>query len=260
MRTGCNTCLTIHRHARGFTLLELLIALSLSVVLMTLLVVGLNQITRDWERQGGKLDEKIDESLVLLQIEKAIIGTFAYRFKEQELSQDELIFEGSKTELSWVSTVSPGRDSHLTFWHIEIDDDKGLLLNVLPVYPGNLFKQLEKAQDPGSYYFKDYKIVLHYLVATANGKKEWQSNWSGKEENKFPLGVRISLSEKDSDAGDKKEFSVFSFIRATADIVANSGRGGNSAFGDGSSGAIFRNRPKGNAHPPANPFEAIFKR
>ena len=107
------------RKIRGFTLLELIIAMSLSAILMTVLVIGLRQISMDWEKQGKSLDNKIDQSLLLLQLEKAIIGTFPYRFKDQVLAKDELFFEGSQSSLSWVSTVSPNRNSRITFWHLE---------------------------------------------------------------------------------------------------------------------------------------------
>lgn len=207
------------KQVRGFTLLELLVAISLSAVLMTVLVVGLNQITRDFEKQGKGLDQKIDESLLLLQLEKAILGTFAYRFREQNLAKEELFFVGSKTELSWVSTVSPDRNNNLTFWHLDVGKDRGFSLNVLPAYPGNLHKQLEKAQakeQQPKIYFKDYKISLHYLGVTINKKKQWYSSWSAKEKNEFPLGVRIQFEPVENISGRDMGFSVFSFIRVIA--------------------------------------------
>lgn len=207
------------KQAKGFTLLELLIAISLSAVLMTVLVVGLRQISHDFEKQGKRLDQKIDESLLLLQLEKAILGTFAYRFKEQSLAREELFFEGSKTELNWVSTVSPGRNSSLMLWHLDAAEGKGFRLNVLPAYPGNLHKQLEKAQTEQEHpmiYFTDYEISLHYLGVTTNQKKQWQTSWSGKEKNDFPLGVRIQFEPLEDGSESEMDFSVFSFIRALA--------------------------------------------
>ena len=207
------------KQTKGFTLLELLIAISLSAVLMTVLVAGLRQISRDFEKQGASLDQKIDESLLLLQLEKAILGTFAYRYKEHSLARNELFFEGTKTELNWVSTVSPGRDSSLTFWHLNAADGKGFQLNALPAYPGNLRNQLEKTQTKNQQpmiYFKDYEISLHYLTVTINQKKQWQSSWSGKEKNEFPLGVRIQFKPLENSSESDMDFSVFSFIRTLA--------------------------------------------
>lgn len=213
--------LSLVKQTRGFTLLELLIAISLSAVLMTVLVAGLSQISRDFEKQGESLDQKIDESLLLLQLEKAILGTVVYRFKKQSLAREDLFFEGSKTELSWVSTVSPGRNNSLTFWHLDADDDQGFRLNVLPAYPGNLHQQLEKAQaeeEQPMIYFKDYKISLHYLGVTINQKKQWYSRWSGKDKNELPLGVRIQFEPTENSSESDMGFSVFSFIRVLANV------------------------------------------
>ncbi|MCU7799177.1 MAG: type II secretion system GspH family protein [gamma proteobacterium symbiont of Lucinoma myriamae] len=207
------------KQARGFTLLELLVAISLSALLMTVLVAGLSQITRDFEKQGESLDQKIDESLLLLQLEKAILGTFSYRFKEHSLAREELFFQGSKTELNWVSTVSPGRNNSLTFWHLDVAEDKGFRLNVLPAYPGSLHQQLEKAQakeELPMIHFKDYKISLHYLGVTINKKKQWYSSWSGKDKNELPLGVRIQFEPTENVPESDTGFSVFSFIRVLA--------------------------------------------
>lgn len=207
------------RHTKGFTLLELLIALSLSAILMTVLVTGLSQISSDWEKQGEKLEQKIDESLLLLQLEKAILGTFPYRFREHSLAQETLFFEGGKSKLSWVSTASPDHNNSLTLWHLEADQDNGFRLTVLPAYPGNLHKQLETAQTEQKHpmiFFKDYKVSMHYLVVTTNQKKNWQTSFSGTDKNEFPLAVRIQFEQKENVSQQDMDFSVFSFIRSNA--------------------------------------------
>lgn len=205
----------VYKKARssGFTLLELLIAISLSTLLMIVLVVGLNQITRDWERSGGTLDALIDDSLLLLQIEKAILGTFAYHYKENATAAKQLFFEGSKTSLKWVSTVSPDRSGGLTLWQVKVDDEQGLRLVTLPVYPGDLNKQLQRfelQQEKSPVYFKDYKIDIHFLSENIKNKKEWLSNWLAEDKKALPLGIRLAFNRVDEEA--ENNFEVFSFI------------------------------------------------
>ena len=237
----------------GFTLLELLIAVSLSAVLMTVLVVGLNSITRDWEKSGNKLDDKIDNSLLLLQLEKAIMGTYPYQSRESNIAKEQLFFNGTKTELSWVSTVSPARNSSLNLWHLATDENNGFTLNILPVSSGDLNKQREKAQSTAkepTRYFKDYKVSLHYLVETTNQHKEWKSSWSGKDEDKFPLGVKIQF-KLDDGSEQKLDFYVFSFIRASAETKSNR----NIGFG----GGLQRDIPSAGTGPVENPFSKLIK-
>lgn len=243
--------------SRGFTLLELLIAVSLSAVLMTVLVVGLNSITRDWEKSGNKLDEKIDNSLLLLQLEKAILGTYPYLSQENSVAQEQLFFDGSKTELSWVSTVSPERNSSLNLWHLAADENNGFKLNVLTVSSGDLNKQLEKAQSAEQepiHYFKDYKVSLHYLVETTNQHKEWKSSWSGKDEEQFPLGVKIQF-KLDDESEQNLDFYVFSFIRVNTS--ENSTVKNNPFFGGGSDSPFTSQEP--NAAPKSNPLLDLMK-
>ncbi|MCU7834266.1 MAG: prepilin-type N-terminal cleavage/methylation domain-containing protein [gamma proteobacterium symbiont of Taylorina sp.] len=206
-------------NSKGFTLLELLIAVSLSVILMTVLVVGLNSITRDWEKLGYKLDEKIDESLLFLQLEKAILGTFAYQYKESNTAKKQILFRGSMDELLWVSTVSPNQSSGLSFWHLKINhQNAGIQLKILPVYPGKPDKQLEE-QTNSSVYFTDYDVSLHYLSESTAGKKQWLKTWVSKGEEKLPLGIRIDFKTKNESLtadNNIRQFSIFGFIRASA--------------------------------------------
>ncbi len=241
-------------------MLELLIAVSLSAVLMTVLVVGLNGITRDWGKTGNKLDNSIDDSLLLLQLEKAIMGTYPYLSRESSVAEEQLFFNGSKMELSWVSTVSPARNSSLNLWHLAADENNGFKLNVLPLSSGDLNKQLEKAQSAEKEpirYFKDYKVSLHYLVETTNQHKEWKTSWSGKDEEKFPLGVKIQF-KLDNESEQNLDFYVFSFIRVHTSEKGTSNT--NPFFGGGNSPFTA---PDSNATPNTstknNPFLDLIK-
>lgn len=218
-------------HAKGFTLLELLIAVSLTAVLMTVLVVGLSLITRDWEKHGEHLDQALDESLLLLQMEKAILGAFPYKFKETSLAKEELFFAGASNELRWVSTVSPEHTSGLMLWHIKANEEGGMTVNVQAAYPGNLNKQLEKYQDknPDSpVYFKDFKISFFYLSENSQKIKQWSQNWDSKDKRGLPIGVRMVFKKSDEQLASMEQsdirnnYELFSFIRAGSGTAGRS--------------------------------------
>ncbi len=221
------------RAHQGFTLLELLIAVSLSAILMTVLTVGLNQITRDWEKSNVRLEQKLDESLLLLQIENALLGSYPYFFKENNLARAQLFFSGSEHELSWVSTVSPDRSAGLVLWHLQQAEQGGLKLIVQPAYPGDLQQQIEQTrtqQGKSSIYFADYKIAFSYLHEGNKKIKQWSKTWMAKEKNKLPLGVRIVLQHRDDKEADNmhSHYEIFAFIRAKT-------KGYTPSFGGGSS-------------------------
>jgi len=206
--------LSHYNHNKGFTLLELLISVSLSVLLMMLLVLGLNSISRDWQKQGDQLDHKLDKSLLLLQLEKALIGTFPYEYKETPQAKKKLFFSGTPTEIQWLSTVSPDRTKGLSLWHLKAEGTSGFTLSVLAAYPGSLKKQLEaynKTHPELTYYFSDHIISITYLAEDKQETKQWLTSWDATQENKLPLGIRISLKDYQQ---SHNTFELFSFIRA----------------------------------------------
>lgn len=205
----------IQPKSKGFTLLELLIAISLTTILMTVLVVGMNLISRDWQKSNNRLEQKLDESLLLLQLEKAILGTYPYQFKTTDLAKEKVFFNGSESELSWISTVSPNRSAGLMLWRIKSAEDGGLNLSVLPAYPGDLNAQLSKYDGQHSThttYFKDYKISFSYLSGGAKKgalkSKKWTQSWIMKD-NKLPLGIRMKLTN------ELDHYEMFAFVRVS---------------------------------------------
>ncbi len=61
-------------------------------MVMTLLVGGFYQLSRNWGKQNHFLDEKIDNSLIMSEIEKALLGTFPYSYKDKKTGQKALFF------------------------------------------------------------------------------------------------------------------------------------------------------------------------
>jgi len=235
-------------HQKGFSLLELLVSISLTTILMTVLVVGMNLITRDWERNNKLLDQKLDESLLLLQIEKAILGTFPYSYKEDTLSAEKIFFNATEMELNWASTVSPNRSSGLTLWHIKVQEEGGLSLSVTPAYPDNLTTSVKKseAQPAGTIvkdslesmtYFKDYKVSFSYLIESkikAKQSKEWKETWDASEQA-LPLGVKINFVRQDDKDKSSDAYEIFAFIRAQP-------QKGASSFGGSKNTGLMRRR------------------
>ncbi len=241
-------------HQKGFTLLELLISISLTTILMTVLVVGMNLITRDWERNNKVLEQKLDESLLLLQIEKAILGTFPYSYKENTISAEKIFFNATETELKWASTVSPNRSSGLTLWHIKVQEEGGISLSVSPAYPESIDSQVQKTGEPSSedsfkedseqaleqsIYFKNYKVSLAYLIEDEKkikDNKQWSKTWE-EADKRLPLGIKINFApdDQEDEQQSRDAYELFAFIRAQP-------KKGSSAFGGHQRTGLMRQR------------------
>ncbi len=183
---------------RGFTLLELVIAMALAAMVVALLGAGLNVLIKDWQRSTDALDEKFDNSLILLQIERAFQGAFAHLYMHPKEKVSYILFEGKTDRVTWVSTVSPQRESGLYAWQITPGkDDKGIELRITPAFADDPAKRLEKAKP--RLLFENYQVRLEYLDIdpihqdSEFEESKWLDEWSAKKRQSLPRAVRLTL-------------------------------------------------------------------
>ncbi|GAB6041076.1 prepilin-type N-terminal cleavage/methylation domain-containing protein [Endothiovibrio diazotrophicus] len=185
---------------RGFTLLELLVALTLSVLLMGLLSAALHQLGRDWTSSRGRLDDRLDLSLGLLQLERALEGALPFFYRDEEKNQPLLYFEGDADGLSWVSTLSPDQHAGFTAWRVngELPEgadsaDKGVWLRIVPAFTESPAERLDEAD--GQLLVPGYRAHFQYLEVDPDDeeKREWVEEWSAEENLVLPRAVRVVL-------------------------------------------------------------------
>ena len=102
------------RRSKGFTLIEVILALGLTTLLLGLLSSSVFIVAGDWNRSSNSLDENLDTSLAVLQLDRALHGAFPHSFTNEETLNRQVYFTGEDDFLSWVSTVSPQRLPGLT--------------------------------------------------------------------------------------------------------------------------------------------------
>jgi len=194
---------------QGFTLIEVLLALSLSTLVMLTLSVGMNMVLKDWGRSSDYLDDHLEMTLVLLQIERTLNSAFTHVYFDPKENKEYLFFEGEEDKLAWVSTISPGRKTGLTAWQLSpSEEETGVDIRTVPAFASNPTENLEEAT-PLS-VLQDYKIYFEYLYIDNNQvglKKEekWVKKWSAKELQALPQVVRIRLEKKQDKVDDSQE-------------------------------------------------------
>lgn len=186
------------RRNSGFTLLELLLALALAAMILTLLAGGSYMVVRDWERSENRLDASLDASLALLQLERALQGAYPHVYKDKKRNRDFIYFAGEKDELTWVSTVAADRDSGLTAWHLARgEEDKGLAVKRVPAFVNNPEKNLREAE--AHLLFEKFKVSFEYLYIERKNrsdetkKEKWRDDWSAEKFQRLPDAVRLRL-------------------------------------------------------------------
>ena len=224
---------------KGFTLLELLIAVSLSSIVMVVLVGGFYLISKNWQAQDKRLDDAIDDSLIRMEIEKAILGAFPYTYKENT-KQVRVFFQGNEHQLQFVSTMSPSYNNQLTIWSLSSKSDGGLSIQVTSALTGNPKEVLDKmtsaidSKQNATHVLETYKVKFNYLKSdtsnNSNTEKIWVSSWDGAEAKSLPTAIRIELNLKNSDSNESDE--IIAFILANTHQTIRGGSSSSNSITD----------------------------
>lgn len=92
------------RRAQGFTLLELLIGMTLVGFILVLLFAGLNLGTRSWEAGEKRMETSSRQAVVVDFIRRTIEQTYPLRWRVDE--EEQLAFAGEAESLHFVGTVA----------------------------------------------------------------------------------------------------------------------------------------------------------
>lgn len=177
---------------RGFTLVEVILALALTSLILGLLSTGVYIVAEDWNRNSDVLDDSLDEALIVLQIDRALHGAFAHSFTNEETLSRQIYFVGEDDYLSWVSSISPQRTPGLTAWELYSDRDTGVYLSLVPAYSDD--PTIRLSQTEPQLILPGYDIEFAYLFEDLDETKVWRDEWSGDELLGLPLAVYAHLT------------------------------------------------------------------
>lgn len=190
---------------RGFTLLELLVSLSLTAVVLGLLLSGLRVTEGGWRRGNERL-VIIDRALAADEAIHAQVSSAVPRriTTQYEQHQWQLVsFRGNSQELRFVSNYSFFGQRHFGLWLVdyrvvrESGDKQQLLIGESPLSDDLLLSRFLLSNGPltpdGFVFVQQAdRIELSYLRPSSGGKPAaWVPEWKCEELGQLPLGVRI---------------------------------------------------------------------
>ncbi len=225
------------RQQAGFTLLELLISLTITAVIVTIVFGGLRVGVRAWEKGERDIEFQDRYRNVLNLLRRQIISVYIPpENTKPETEQTLFYFAGERNSLSFVSHRSlfppnaPARmagNAGMVYVQYRISEEAGG--KRLAVYekrpdfaPESRLPEPAAAGDDDFYELIDGAgdIQFEYLkvenVDTETGVPEWfwQSSWNSDEEKSYPRAVRISFQAEAASPPvhvvvpvDKNEFS-----------------------------------------------------
>ncbi len=186
-----------HTRQQGFTLIELMLALALTALLLGMLSGGVYSVVRDWDNNAAALDATLDETIAILQIERALQGAFPHSYRDTESLGRFVYFEGAADSIGWVSTVSPQRGTSLIAWRLYSVRDEGVYLQLAPAltdYPGTRLSETEPLL-----LLEHYTAQFSYLYEETELNRRWEFEWDGADQMQLPLAVHVLLTPIESD-------------------------------------------------------------
>ncbi|MEK7991792.1 MAG: prepilin-type N-terminal cleavage/methylation domain-containing protein [Thiotrichaceae bacterium] len=203
------------RYSKGFTLIELLIALALSATVMLLLSAGMQVVLKDWEKSSSRLDQSLDQVLILLQLERALDAAYPHTYFDDDKKQSIVFFIGEEDKLAWVSTLSPGRRPGLTAWQLTPSEEgnDGVEIRTIPAFANDPTEPLEEIEEP-LIVFEGYDVSFEYLYYDEqfdDKDTEWLKKWEGEERRSLPNAVRIMLENEED---RERSLEIIAHIKA----------------------------------------------
>lgn len=197
------------KRQQGFTLLELVIAMTLTAMLLGMLSAGMYSVVNDWERENTGLDDTLDKALVVLQLDRAIQAAFPHSYIDLERVSRFIYFDGTEDSVGFASAVSPQRQGGLMVWQLD-SDDEGVSLKMTPAFADDPRPRLEEID--ASTVLPGYSLQVRYLVQRDIDSKEWLDEWQGDERQSLPLAVHLVLTPDDG-AADSEVLEIVAPIR-----------------------------------------------
>lgn len=179
----------------GFTLLEIMVSMALTAMLLGMLSAGLYTVVNDWQNETSTLDDTLDKSLVLLQLERALYAAFPHSYIDYDRNDRLVYFYGDEGEMRWVSSVSPRRQKGLTAWRLVSDPVEGIQLTLTPAFSDSPDRRFE-ALEP-TIILPNYTAEFRYLVQRNTEEKEWIDEWLGEDMQSLPLAIHLVFTPID---------------------------------------------------------------
>jgi len=193
----------LNGHSKGFTLLELMIALTITAVIVVIIFGALRIGIRAWEKGEKDVDIRQRQRIVLDLIKRQMASTCMTEVwgRDQQL----IPLKGDNKSVAFVSHIplTPGNRFGLVYVQYAVRQDKNNDKEHLTFYEQNIASVDKSADNPDEGDFSELlpgtkSIVFEYLKERPGEEVSlWQKSWDPAVDKGVPRAVRITLEEND---------------------------------------------------------------
>lgn len=178
------------RRARGFTLVELLIALAIVGLLLTIALSSLRVAMAAWNRGEDRAEAHQHVRAIAFTLGRALGAAYPYRGAKGEAPESVMLFTGAEQRLEFVTQAPPlPLQAPVAFTAVVIAlDEEG--------EPGLVVR--ERALPNRDPFTKGEVVMRDPSVTTLafkfqNEEGDWVDAWDGQELKAIPRGVQLRL-------------------------------------------------------------------
>jgi len=184
------------RKNKGFTLIELVIAITLSIVIVVILLAAMRLAYKSQAKGAERVDITQKTRILGDRISWLIRG--AYPFFVKKPDEEKLFFEGESDKIGFVTTSvdSYGKgpeDSAGLKWVSVFTDREGLKIREKIFFLEDVFDD-----EGGKVYLLDPEVKTlefeYYDIPEGEKQGEWVSDWAPDDKKYIPAAVKFRIT------------------------------------------------------------------
>jgi general secretion pathway protein J len=174
---------------RGFTLIEIVLALSTLAVVVLLATAALRIGLRAWEAGQRRADLQQESRALVELVGEALAGAAPYRVRQGQGTERVVLFEGEPEEVRFVTSALPlTLEAPAVPFHAVVLGRKG----------GDALRLVERLVPADEPFGEGPERVLsrsvtRFTLAYRDEAGEWQERWDAKTAGGLPTAVRFEL-------------------------------------------------------------------
>jgi general secretion pathway protein J len=188
-----------HHLSKGFTLIEVLIAMTLLSIMVVLLFTSLKICAQSWEKGENKMSEVNEVAVVYNFFQRHLPSAMPLWNDFSETEEKTFSFQGKKQSMQFVSVfpASAGKTGMQLFSIEPHQQDNELVIKVIitPFFPVAEGEEWHKEEAVLLRHVNNFSLSYFGVLEDGSGSS-WQDEWLAKTSQ--PQLIKININTKNS--------------------------------------------------------------